>query len=100
MKPGRINIPKQQIIDFCQKNHIKKFSFFGSVLGDDFRADSDIDVLIELDKSYRTGLMKMAGMIIELSEMLGRNVDLLTPEGLSDYFRDEVLQEAEVMYEG
>ncbi|MBM3212234.1 nucleotidyltransferase family protein [Candidatus Poribacteria bacterium] len=100
MKPERIGISKEQITEFCQKNHIKKFSFFGSVLRDDFRPDSDIDILIELDKKYRTGLMKMAGMMMELSKMLGRNVDLRTPDDLSDYFRDEVLQEAEVIYEG
>lgn len=100
MKPERIGISKEQITEFCQKNHIKKFSFFGSVLRDDFRPDSDIDILIELDKKYRTGLMKMAGMMIELSKMLGRNVDLRTPDDLSDYFRDEVLQEAEAIYEG
>jgi len=100
LKPERIGISKEQITEFCQKNHIKKFSFFGSVLRDDFRPDSDIDILIELDKKYRTGLMKMAGMMMELSKMLGRNVDLRTPDDLSDYFRDEVLQEAEVIYEG
>jgi predicted nucleotidyltransferase len=93
MKPGRINITKEQIIAFCQKNHIKKFSFFGSVLRDDFRSDSDIDVLIELDKNYRTGLMKMAGMIIELSEMLGRNTDLSTS------FIASVLREGKILYE-
>jgi predicted nucleotidyltransferase len=100
MIEGRVNLTKKQIAEFCIRNHIKKFAFFGSVLRDDFRSDSDVDILIELDKRYRTSLMKMAGMEIELSEMIGRKVDLRTPNELSDYFRDEVLNEAEVQYEG
>ena len=100
MKPDRVNLTKEQIAEFCKRNHIKRFAYFGSVLRDDFRADSDIDVLIDLDYKYKTGLMKMARMEIELSDMIGRKVDLRTPEDLSDYFRDDVLTEAEVQYEG
>ena len=95
----RVNITKEQIADFCQKNHIKKFAYFGSVLRDDFEPDSDIDILIELDHTYPTGFLKMAQMEIELSEMIGRKVDLRTPKELSRYFRDEVLAEAELQYE-
>jgi hypothetical protein len=99
MKPERVNLKKEQIAEFCQKNHIKKFAFFGSVLRDDFRPDSDIDILIDLDRRYRTGLMKMSRMEIELSEMVGRKVDLRTPDELSDYFRDKVIAELEILYE-
>jgi hypothetical protein len=99
MKPGRVSLTEEQIAEFCQKNHIKKFAFFGSILRDDFRSDSDIDILIDLDYNYKTGLMKMARMERELSETIGRQVDLRTPEDLSDYFRDKVLSEAEVLYE-
>ena len=96
---GRVNITQEQIADFCKKNHIKKFAFFGSVLRDDYTSDSDIDILVELDHTYPTGFLKMAQMEIELSEMVGRKVDLRTPKELSRYFRDEVLAEAEVYYE-
>jgi hypothetical protein len=99
MKPGRVNLKKEQIAEFCKKNHIKKFAFFGSVLRDDFRPDSDIDILIDLDYSVPIGLMEIAGMEIELSKMIGREVDLSTPEDLSDYFRNKVLAQAEVLYE-
>ncbi len=99
MKPGRVNLTKEQIAEFCRENHIKKFAFYGSVLRDSFRQDSDIDILVDLDYNYRTGLMKMARIERELSEMIGRQVDLKTPEDLSDYFRDKVLSEAEVLYE-
>jgi predicted nucleotidyltransferase len=99
MKPDRVSISKEQIAEFCQRNHIKRFAYFGSVLRDDFRSDSDIDILIDLDYKYRTGLLKMARMEIELSEMIGMKVDLRTPEDLSDYFREDVLTEAEVQFE-
>ena len=100
MKLERVNnIGKDFITDFCRENHIKKLAFFGSVLREDFRSDSDIDILIELDRRYPTGYMKMARMERELSEIIGRKVDLRTPEELSRYFREDVLSEAEVQYE-
>jgi len=99
MKPERVNLTKEQIAEFCQKNHIKKLAFFGSVLRDDFRSDSDIDILIDLDYNVPIGLMEIAGMEIELSKMIGREVDLSTPDDLSDYFRDKVLTQAEALYE-
>ena len=96
----RVNITKEQIAEFCRRNHIKKFAFFGSVLRDDFTSDSDIDVLVEFEPDYHPiGFMEVAGMEIELSEILGRKVDLRTPKELSRYFRDEVIAAADVQYE-
>jgi predicted nucleotidyltransferase len=100
MKTKRVsNITKEQIADFCKKNQIRKFAFYGSVLRDDFRPDSDVDVLVEFEPGHRIGLMEVAGMEIELSEMMGRKVDLRTPEDLSKYFRDKAVAGAEVQYE-
>ncbi len=95
----RVKITQKEIGDFCKRNHIRRLAFFGSVLRDDFTPDSDIDILVDLDHTYPTGFLKMAQMEIELSEMIGRKVDLRTPKELSRYFRDEVLAEAEVHYE-
>ena len=100
MKSSRINFKEEQISDFCKRNHIKKLALFGSILRDDFRPDSDIDVLVTFDRSVPIGLFEIIGMEMELTEMIGRKVDLRTPNELSDYFRDEVLSEAEVQYEG
>ena len=101
MKSKRINLTKKQIADFCRRNHIKKFAFFGSVLRDDFRSDSDVDVLVEFDRNqHPIGLFEVVRMEIELSNMIGRKVDLRTPQDLSIYFRDKVVAEAEVQYEG
>ncbi len=93
----KIDIPKRQIAEFCRRHHIRKLALFGSVLRDDFRPDSDGDVLVEFEPGKTPGLAFFA-MQDELSELLGRNVDLNTPSWLSPYFRDEVLTEAEAVY--
>ena len=94
----KIVMPTQQITVFCQRHHIRKLALFGSVLRDDFRPDSDVDVLVEFEPGHVPGLA-FIGMQDELSTLLGRPVDLNTPGFLSRYFRDEVLAEAEVQYE-
>ena len=95
----KIAIPKGQIAEFCRRHHICKLSLFGSVLRDDFRPDSDVDVLVEFEPKHIPGLIRFAGMELERSQLLGgRKVDLNTPQFLSPYFRDEVLEEAEVQY--
>ena len=93
-----IEIPKDRIAEFCRRNHIRRLALFGSVLRDDFGPDSDVDVLVEFEPGQTPGL-RFFGMEIELSEILGRKVDLNTPGFLSKYFRDEVLSEAEVQYD-
>jgi uncharacterized protein len=92
-----LTVPKDKIAEFCRKHHIRKLWLFGSVLSPDFRADSDVDVLVEFDADHIPGLAFFA-MEDELSRILGRKVDLNTPECLSRYFRDKVLQEAVVQY--
>jgi predicted nucleotidyltransferase len=98
VKRAQIKIPKKKIEEFCKKHHIHKLSFFGSVLRDDFRSDSDVDVLVDFDPNHIPGLIRLAGMEFELSEILGRTVDIRTAQDLSRYFRQEVLHSAEVQY--
>ena len=83
---------------FCREHRIRKLSLFGSILRDDFRPDSDVDVLVEFEPGARTGFA-FFGMEEELSEILGRKVDLNTPGFLNKYFRDEVLREARALYD-
>jgi len=71
---------------------------FGSVRGDDFGPDSDVDILVEFEPGQEPGFMRLARMERELSEMLGRKVDMRTPEDLSRRFRDQVVAAAEVQY--
>jgi len=95
---ARIDIPQDALVDFCRKHHVRKLALFGSVLRDDFTADSDVDVLVEFDPDHVPGLIRLSGMELELCGLFGRKVDLRTPEDLSRYFRDEVVDSAEVRY--
>ena len=91
-------IPYDEIAAFCERHHIRKLSLFGSVLRDDFRDDSDIDVLVEFDPDHIPG-WAIVTIADELSEILGRKVDLGTPGSLSKYIRGKVLESAQVIYE-
>ena len=93
----RVDLPPQEIAELCQRHHVHRLALFGSVLRDDFGPDSDVDLLVEFEPGKTPGLA-FFGMEIELSEMLGRRVDLNTAAFISRYFRDEVLREAEDIY--
>lgn len=94
----QIGIDHSSIAAFCRKYHIRKLAFFGSVLRDDFQPESDIDVLVEFEPGHVPGLAFFT-MEQELSEMLGRKVDLNTPQFISPSFRSQVQTEAVVQYE-
>ncbi|MFA7237773.1 MAG: nucleotidyltransferase domain-containing protein [Phycisphaeraceae bacterium] len=96
--PAHIQIDKTKIAAFCRRNRIRKLSLFGSVLTDRFGPDSDVDVLVEFEPDARVGYFTIGRLINELTEMLGRRVDLRTPEELSRYFRQEVYAGAEALY--
>ena len=95
---AHISIDQVRIRDFCQRHRIRRLSFFGSVLRDDFRSDSDVDVLVEFEPGNVPGLLFFA-MEMELSDILDRKVDLNTLQSISPYFRDQIQTEAEVQYE-
>lgn len=99
MKNSKLNIPQKEISDFCRANRIRRLALFGSVLRDDFTVSSDVDVLVEFDAGARVGMIRLAGLEMELSQILGRKVDLNTPGFLSKYFREQILSEAEVQYD-
>ncbi|MBI5651219.1 MAG: nucleotidyltransferase family protein [Chloroflexi bacterium] len=93
-------MPQESVADFCRRNDITKLALFGSVLRDDFRPDSDVDVLVEFEPEHIPGFFRIARLERELSALLGgRKVDLRTPQDLSRYFRNQVIATAEVQYE-
>ena len=95
---AQVLVGKAQLSSFCEAHGIRRLAIFGSALRDDFRPDSDIDVLVEFDADRTPGLLGLAGIELELSKFFrGRRVDLRTREDLSPYFRQEVLAEAEVL---
>ncbi|HEU0079524.1 MAG TPA: nucleotidyltransferase family protein [Longimicrobiaceae bacterium] len=98
MSTVAIQIPHQRIADFCREHRIRRLRLFGSVLRDDFRSDSDVDILVEFEPGTIVGLITLAALEIELGGIIGRKVDLRTPNDLSRYFRQQVLDSATVLY--
>jgi uncharacterized protein len=88
----------EMIKQFCQKHHVRRMSFFGSVVRDDFGPNSDIDVLVEFEPDFVPGF-DFFSMEIELSRILERKVDLQTIHFLSPEIRNSVLSEAVPAYE-
>ena len=91
-------VSKEKLEEFCKKHYIKKLAIFGSAIKGRLRADSDIDILVEFEENNTPGLLTFCGMQNELSDMIGREVDLRTPQDLSRYFRQDVEKAAEVQY--
>jgi uncharacterized protein len=101
MKLKNIRVPTDKISELCQKWHIHKLSLFGSVLRDDFTADSDIDILVEFEPEFTPGFFKLHQIQEELSELFDRRtIDLVTLKFLNHRIRDRVLATAEVCYVG
>lgn len=94
----RIALDHAQIATFCHEHHIRKLALFGSVLREDFRPESDVDVLVEFEPGHTPGLAFFA-LQEKLSGLAGRRVDLNTLECLSPYFRADVAREALVLYD-
>lgn len=98
MKHHGLHISNELLAEFCRRNHIRKLALFGSVLREDFGPDSDVDMLVEFERGHHVGLFGLTGMELELSDLVGRKVDLNTPGFLNPYFRERVLKEAVNQY--
>jgi hypothetical protein len=95
---AKIELDKEMLAEFCRRHRIKRLSLFGSVLTDQFNDQSDIDMLVEFEQDARVSLFELGGMTYELTQMIGRQVDLRTPGFLSRHFRQEVVDNAELVY--
>lgn len=94
----RIDIPDEALAELCRRYYVRELALFGSVLRDDFREDSDIDVLVEFELGAPIGLFEFVGLKHDLSDLLDRDVDLVEKAGLKQYLRDQVLSSARVIY--
>jgi uncharacterized protein len=94
----RLDVDPVALARFCETHHIRRLSLFGSVSKGTEGPQSDVDLLVEFEEGENPGLIALARMEAELSTLLGRTVDLRTPQDLSRYFRDEVLRTAELQY--
>ena len=95
---SRFDVPREELEEFCRAHRVRRLALFGSVLREDFGPASDVDVLVEFEPDARVGLFEMSRMERELERIVGRKIDLRTPAELSRYFRDDVLEQAEVRY--
>ncbi len=93
-----IAVSDEAIAAFCRKHHIVRLSLFGSILRDDFGPESDVDFLVEFEPGKTPSLLGMAGLELELSDLVGRRTDLRTAEDLSRYFREDVVRTAHLQY--
>jgi len=99
MARQKVGIDSEALARFCRRYRISKLALFGSVLREDFRSQSDVDVLVEFEPGHAPGFFRLYDIEEEMSALFGgRKVDLRTPEDLSRYFRDEVIRQAEVHY--
>ena len=102
MVAKNIEIPTDKIADFCQRWKITEFAFFGSVLRDDFRPDSDVDILVTFDPDAHRTLFDMVDMQDELEAVFGRKVDLVSRRGIErsrNYLRRKaILNSAQIIY--
>ena len=102
MTIAQIKLPREKIAEFCKKWKIHEFSFFGSVLRDDFRPDSDIDILVTFEEDARHTLFDLVHMQDELKQIFGRDVDLVSRRGIESsrnhIRRDAILNSAEAIY--
>lgn len=95
---GIKSIPMRAVAALCKRYGVRELALFGSALGRNFRADSDVDLLVEFQKDASVGFLLLARMQRELSEVLGCRVDLVPKNGLKPTIRDEILATARVLY--
>jgi uncharacterized protein len=96
----RITINRDRLAEICERYSVQELALFGSVLRDDFRADSDVDLLVSFKPGTRMSLFRFVELQEELEALFGRKVDLVSKRGLKPVIRDEVLASSHVMYAG
>src|SRR5215212_3342568 len=99
MMAPRIPIDRVRLAEFCRRHHIRKLALFGSVLREDFRAESDVDVLYEFKSGHAVGYFGLLRMEEELGSLFGgHRVEMVEPSYLNRWIKDEVLSAAQVQY--
>lgn len=96
---ARVRFPQARLARLCERRGVKRLAVYGSALRDDFGPDSDVDVLVEFLPDVRVGLLGLAELENELSDLVGRDVDLCTPGFFGDEMRRGILADAEVCYD-
>ena len=95
---GNTQVDRNKLDDLCRRYQVQELSLFGSAARGEMRPDSDIDLLVEFLPDAQVDLVDYAGLMLDLSELLGRKVDLVSKNGLKPLIRDSVLEEARLVY--
>ena len=99
MQKKKLRIPRKKISEFCRRWEVVEFSLFGSALRDDFRPDSDVDVLVTFSKEAQISLFDLVQMQLDLEKIFHRSVDIIEKDALENPFRKrEILRTAQVIY--
>jgi len=99
MQKKKFRIPRKKISEFCRRWEVVEFSLFGSALRDDFRPDSDVDVLVTFSKEAQISLFDLVQMQLDLEKIFHRSVDIIEKDALENPFRKrEILRTAQVIY--
>ncbi len=95
---GGVQVDAARLADLCQRYRVRELSLFGSAARGEMRAESDIDLLVEFPPTANVDLVEYAGLMFDLSQLLGRKVDLVSKNGLKPLIRASVLEEAQLLY--
>lgn len=95
---GLAAIDEQKLAELCRRYHVRELSVFGSAAKGEMRPDSDVDLLVEFLPDAEIGLLEHAGLMLDLSELLGRKVDLVSKRALKPLIRESIIQEARPVY--
>ena len=95
---GDLSVDQSALVALCQKYFVRELSLFGSAARGDMTPASDIDLLVEFIPDAKIDLVDFAGLMLDLSDLIGRKVDLVSKTGLKSLIRASVLQEARVLY--
>ena len=95
---GTVDVEEARLADICRRYQVRELAVFGSAAQGAMRPDSDIDLLVEFLPEAEIGLLEHAGLMLDLAQLLGRRVDLVSKRGLKPFIRDSVLREARPVY--
>jgi uncharacterized protein len=95
---GTVQVDEAQLARICREYGVRELSVFGSAVQDSMRPDSDIDLLVDFLPTAEPGLLDHAGLMLDLSELFGRKIDLVSKNGLKPLIRDSVIRESRRLY--
>lgn len=95
---GNTEVDENRLADLCRRYHVKELALFGSTARGEMKPDSDIDLLVEFLPNSQVDLVDYAGLMLDLSSLLGHKVDLVSKNGLKPLIRDSVLRDARLVY--